>query len=83
MVILFSYSNLWNIQRDGKMGKNTSKFHVIQTAVYLFLLSVISFIATFPLSYISYRFSKAYHISTQNFSLWMKDEVIDFLGRLY
>ncbi|GIN37955.1 MULTISPECIES: M48 family metallopeptidase [Heyndrickxia] len=61
-----------------KWAKNTSKFHVIQTAVYLFLLSVISFIATFPLSYISYRFSTAYHISTQNFSLWMKDEVIDF-----
>lgn len=59
-------------------AKNTSKYHVIQTAVYLFLLSIISFIVTFPLSYISYRFSKLYNISTQTFSLWMKDEVIDF-----
>ncbi|MGE8205157.1 M48 family metallopeptidase [Heyndrickxia sp. NPDC080065] len=59
-------------------AKNTSKYHGIQTAVYLFLLSLLSFIVTFPLSYISYRFSKAYNISTQSFSLWMKDEVIGF-----
>ncbi|MBS4171985.1 M48 family metallopeptidase [Bacillus sp. FJAT-49736] len=61
-----------------RWAKNTSRFHIIQSAVYLFWLSLLSFIATFPLSYISYQFSKIYHISTQTFSSWMKDEVIDF-----
>lgn len=61
-----------------RWAESTSRLHIIQSAIYLFLLSVISFVVTFPLSYISYRFSKAYNISTQTFSLWMKDEVIDF-----
>jgi STE24 endopeptidase len=61
-----------------RWAQNTSKFHIIQSAIFLFWLSVSSFFVTFPLSYISYRFSKTYHISTQTFSGWMKDEVIDF-----
>ena len=46
--------------------------------IYLIWLSFISFIASFPLSYISYSLSKSYHISTQDLASWMKDELIDF-----
>lgn len=61
-----------------KWAKTTSRYHLLQTGIYLFLLSILSFVVTFPLSYISYRFSKTYNISTQTFTFWMKDEVIDF-----
>lgn len=56
----------------------SSKYRLIQIAVYLVWLSLFSYLATFPLSYISYVLSKNFHISTQTFPSWMKDEVIDF-----
>ena len=34
--------------------------------------------AVFPIQYVSYTLSRTYHISTQTFGAWMKDEVIDF-----
>ncbi|WP_175988284.1 M48 family metallopeptidase [Bacillus sp. Marseille-Q1617] len=61
-----------------KWARGTAKNRFIQTAVYLFWLSLASFIAIFPLSFISYKISKTYNISTQTFSMWMKDELTDF-----
>lgn len=61
-----------------KWAAEVSRFRVIQTAVYLFWFSIASFLFTFPMSFLSYRFSKVYHISTQTFTGWMKDEVTDF-----
>ncbi|XXM73956.1 M48 family metallopeptidase [Lysinibacillus sphaericus] len=61
-----------------KWARGTAKNRFIQTAVYLFWLSLASFIAIFPLQFISYKISRTYHISTQNFSMWMKDELTDF-----
>jgi STE24 endopeptidase len=57
---------------------SASPYKWVQNAIYLFWLSVISFIATLPISYISYTLSKSYHISTQTFTSWMKDQLIDF-----
>lgn len=59
-------------------AKNSSTHKSIQTAIYLFWLSIISFVVTFPISYVSYKLSKSYHISIQTFSSWMKEELIDF-----
>lgn len=61
-----------------KSAEKISKNHVIQSAVYVFYLSVISFLAIFPLQYISHQFSIKYGISNQIFSAWMKNEMIDF-----
>lgn len=61
-----------------KWARGTAKNRFIQTAVYLFWLSLASFIAIFPLQFISYKISRTYNISTQNFSMWMKDELTDF-----
>lgn len=61
-----------------KWARGTAKNQFIQTAVYLFWLSLASFIAIFPLQFISYKISRTYNISTQNFSMWMKDELTDF-----
>jgi len=55
-----------------------SRLFALRTAVYLLWLSIASFIAMFPFGFLSYRLSKAYQISTQSFSAWMKDEIIDF-----
>ncbi|MDQ0415120.1 M48 family metallopeptidase [Mesobacillus stamsii] len=61
-----------------RWGEETSKNKYGQTAIYVFWLSFFAYIATFPLSYISYTLSKTYNISTQSFAAWMKDELIDF-----
>ena len=59
-------------------SKAISTISFFQKFIYLFYLSVLSFIAFFPFSYLGYYLSKKYHISTQSFQLWMKDEMIDF-----
>ncbi|WP_071393850.1 M48 family metallopeptidase [Bacillus tuaregi] len=56
----------------------TAKKKWLQTAVYLLWLSFFSFIAMLPFSYISYYLSKSYHISTQSFASWLKEELMDF-----
>nr|WP_295971188.1 M48 family metallopeptidase [uncultured Bacillus sp.] len=57
---------------------SSARYKWLQTPVYLIWLSVLSFIAHFPLSFISYSLAKSYHISTQSFASWMKDGLIDF-----
>lgn len=54
------------------------KWAVLQNAAYLFLLSLLLFIVSFPLDYYRYSLSKKYGISTQIFNSWMRDNVIDF-----
>lgn len=54
------------------------KISVVQQAIYVFFLSLLSFVAFFPFNYAGHYFSKKYGISTQSFSLWMKDELIGF-----
>jgi STE24 endopeptidase len=61
-----------------RWSEATSKFRILQTAIYLFWLSLLSNVVIFPFQYISYRISRAYDISTQSFSEWMKDELTDF-----
>lgn len=61
-----------------KWAENSTKYKLLQTAIYLIWLSVFAYLATFPISYISFNLSKTYNISTQSFASWMKDEVIDF-----
>lgn len=61
-----------------KWAGHSSKFKIVQSAIYLFWLSLFAFAATTPLNYISYSLSKSYNISTQSFGSWMKDELIDF-----
>ncbi|RFU62139.1 M48 family metallopeptidase [Peribacillus glennii] len=61
-----------------KWAVSVSKWRVLQTAIYLFWLSVLSFAAVFPFNYVSYSLGKKYNINTQDFASWMEDEVIDF-----
>lgn len=61
-----------------RSAEASSKNKLVQIAIYTIWLSIFSYLATFPLSYIRYSISKTYHISTQTFPSWMKDELIDF-----
>ncbi|WP_234293270.1 M48 family metallopeptidase [Fictibacillus sp. FJAT-27399] len=58
--------------------KQVTRFSIIHTALYVLLLSFVSWILTFPLRYYSYTISRDYHISVQPFKGWMKDSLIDF-----
>ncbi|QFF99246.1 M48 family peptidase [Psychrobacillus glaciei] len=55
-----------------------NKWAILQSAVYVFLLSLLTFIVFFPLEFFRYVLSKNYGISTQSFNSWMRDNVIDF-----
>ncbi|MDE5050924.1 M48 family metallopeptidase [Niallia taxi] len=72
-ILLFGFSKAFR-----KWGEDSGKYKIIQKAIYLFWLNLMAYIATFPLSYIGHKVSTDYHISTQSFPSWMKDELIDF-----
>ncbi|WP_338787451.1 M48 family metallopeptidase [Metabacillus sp. FJAT-53654] len=56
----------------------TSRFFSLQSAVYFFWLSLLISVISFPVELLGFRISKSYNITTQTFSAWMKDELIDF-----
>ena len=73
LILIFGLSNVFK-----RWAEDSTKYKLLHTPIYLFWLSLAAYIATLPLSYISYSLSKTYHISTQTFPSWMKDELIDF-----
>ena len=76
---LYLFILLFGISRAFENWAVTSaKYKWLQNAIYLIWLSFLSFIATLPISYLSYSLAKSYHISTQTLASWMKDELIDF-----
>ncbi|MCU9612487.1 M48 family metallopeptidase [Caldibacillus lycopersici] len=54
------------------------KLELLKSAIFTFCLSLLSFVCFFPFRYIRYTLSKNYGISTQDFSSWMRDGMIDF-----
>lgn len=72
-ILLFGLSKAFKRWAESSSPKKT-----VQTAIYVIWLSLFSFIATFPISYISYSLSRMYNISTQTFPSWMKDKLIGF-----
>ena len=73
LILLFGFSKAFKRWAD-----QSAKYKVLRMPIYLIWLSFFAFVATFPLNYISYSLSRTYHISTQTFASWMKDELIDF-----
>ncbi|MFJ8086934.1 M48 family metallopeptidase [Lysinibacillus sp. NPDC095746] len=61
-----------------KVATSQTKWKLLQNASYLFLLSFLLYVVLFPLDYYRYNLSKTYGISTQGFSSWMRDGIIDF-----
>ncbi|EKN70522.1 M48 family metallopeptidase [Schinkia azotoformans] len=59
-------------------SESVTKISLFQKGIYVFWLSVFTFIIMFPIDYISYQLSKSYGITTSTFVIWMKDQFIDF-----
>jgi len=73
LILIFGFSKVFE-----KWSHQTSKLLIFRTMIYTFWLSILSFIAFFPFSYIRYELAKTYHISVETFPSWMKSELIDF-----
>lgn len=54
------------------------RIKILQAGIYLFWLSLLTAVLSFPLQWTGYKVSKAYNITTQSFSGWMRDQLIDF-----
>ncbi|WP_240371523.1 M48 family metallopeptidase [Anoxybacteroides rupiense] len=74
LILLLGISNMLQ-----KWAQRATKAFWVQTALYVFWLSLIITAAALPLELASYHFSRAYGISTQSMSSWLRDEVTDFL----
>lgn len=59
-------------------SRASAKIGALQVAIYLFWLSLLVEVVSFPLGWVRYSLSKSYGITTQSFNGWMKDVVIDF-----
>lgn len=59
-------------------SESVTRISLFQKGIYVFWLSIFTFIIMFPIHYISYQLSKSYGITTSTFSIWMKDQFIDF-----
>ncbi|MBO1625922.1 M48 family metallopeptidase [Bacillus arachidis] len=64
--------------RFEKWSKETTKVRVIQVAIYLFYLSLLTTALALPLQWMGHQTSIDYGISTQSTASWIKDHVIDF-----
>ncbi|RUL57156.1 M48 family peptidase [Lysinibacillus antri] len=54
------------------------KWKVIKNSAYVFFLYLFTTVLFYPIDYYRYSLSKKYGISTQDYSSWMRDYVIDF-----
>lgn len=59
-------------------SQSATRFSWIQKAIYVFWLSLFSFVIMFPIEYFRYYVSKFYGVTTSTFSIWMKDQFIDY-----
>lgn len=59
-------------------SESVTKISIFQKGIYVFWLSIFTFIIMFPIDYISYQLSRSYGITTSTFTIWMKDQFIDF-----
>lgn len=73
-VLLFGVS-LWMRNRRVRA---TTRFSFVHSGLFVLALSLISWLVSFPISWISYRAGVNYGITTQSFSSWMHDQVISF-----
>lgn len=77
-LLLFTILGVGLSARFRNWSQAVSKSSFIQKAIYVFWLSFVSFVIMFPIDYITYQLSKSYGITTSTFSIWLKDQFIDF-----
>lgn len=72
LILITGLSTLFN-----KWAQQTTKFNNGQHVIYLFWFTLLTTLIFFPINYFQYYLSKQFGITTQNFRLWMKDEVLE------
>jgi len=72
-VLIFGVS-----KRFEQWAKDTTKFRVLQIAIYLFYLSLVTTVLALPLQWIGHQISVDYGISTQSTANWIKEHILDF-----
>ena len=76
--LLYFIILITGISRLFEKWGSEQKWPILGNTMYVFWLSFLLFILQFPLNYYKYTLSKSYGISTQHFSSWLKDNVINF-----
>jgi STE24 endopeptidase len=77
-VLLFLFMVVGVSKKFEQWAKVITTKRFLQFFIYFFYFSISMFLLAFPFRFVSYQISKAYHISIQSFSSWMKDVTIDF-----
>ncbi|WP_246589100.1 M48 family metallopeptidase [Desertibacillus haloalkaliphilus] len=65
-------------QRFRTWSGDVTRYSIVHTAIYVTLLSLITWALTFPLKWYNYQLAKEYQVSTQLFSDWFREELISF-----
>lgn len=73
LILIFGISAMFE-----RWAKSITNFFIAKIGIYLFWLSLASFIVMYPLSLLSFYISKSYNISNYTYASWMKDKMIDF-----
>jgi STE24 endopeptidase len=73
LILCFGFSRKFSAWASAISSKS-----FIQTAIYVFWFSLLTFALSFPLDFLGYEISKRYRITTQIFQGWMKDQMISF-----
>jgi CAAX prenyl protease N-terminal, five membrane helices len=58
--------------------ERATKWFTLRSVLYVFWLSLIVAAFSLPLNFVGYHLSRAYGISTQSVSSWLKDELTNF-----
>lgn len=74
LFILILGASIWMRNRSSEV----TRFRFVQTVIFVLLLSVLTFLVSFPLSWISHRIALEYGVSVESFASWMHDKVISF-----
>lgn len=74
LFILIFGASVWMRNRSHEV----TRFRIVHTVLYVLLLSILTWIVSFPLSWIRHETAVKFGVSVQPFSDWMHDNVIDF-----
>ncbi|BBP88286.1 hypothetical protein BsIDN1_19040 [Bacillus safensis] len=55
-----------------------ARFKFLSKLVYVFVLSLLTMIISFPIKWIGYQLSLHYGVSSQSTASWLKDQTLDF-----
>ncbi|WP_223700775.1 M48 family metallopeptidase [Sutcliffiella deserti] len=77
-IVFFLLLLLGGARAIERWAENVTKYKWLQSGIYVFWLTLIMTIVSFPLSYLRFTLSRSYNITVQTFENWMRDHVVSF-----